>query len=81
MDSFPEDFSHSGPLLEHVSALQEVMDSAQDLELLELVSSDSLLVEFCYLYLFLTLSSVLRRDAGCRNRSASLLRHHCVDPV
>ena len=30
------------PLLEHLSALQEIMASAQDTELLELVSSDTL---------------------------------------
>lgn len=44
MDVYPEDFSHPSPLLEHLSALQEVMASSQDMELLELVSSDSLLV-------------------------------------
>ena len=44
MDWYPEEFSRGNPLLQHLSSLQQAMDAAQDLELLDLVSSDGLLV-------------------------------------
>lgn len=42
MDTYPEDFNRSSPILHQLMALQQAMSLAQDEELIELVSSDGL---------------------------------------
>ncbi len=46
MDWYPEEFRHGSPLLQKLSLLQQAMASAQDVELLDLISSDSLSVDY-----------------------------------
>lgn len=68
MDWYPEQFGRGSPLLQQLSLLQQAMASAQDMELLELVSSDSLLVMCTVVGLSdHCLSLVLQNHAGSRN--------------
>lgn len=44
LDHYPEDFTRSSPLIEYLRALQQAMEAANDMDLLELVSRDGMLV-------------------------------------
>ena len=70
MDWYPEEFTHGSPLLQQLSLLQQAMASSQDMELLDLVSSDSLsvgcIIAACNLQILL-FSLVLQSLVGSRN--------------
>lgn len=84
MDHYPEDFKSGSALLDQLSSLQQAMTSANDKHLLEMISSDRLLVLnklFMIRSLINSCCLVQRSSSGFRSRCISHPTRLCADLV